>query len=445
VSDLRVVITTVPLVEDDSPLATPAYLKSLLIENNIQCVGLDLNIEILNIVKNHPLNRELKDFFLRKKEHSIIAPVVTNMLYHYVQRIMQYTPTHILLSLFTIDSQEFTKWISALLKHLYPNIKILIGGPGLETLGAHNYNYPERLKELGYIDHYFVGDANDNFVNYFTKGETVGFDNVFLKQNSQQKHWLTPNFDDYNFMNYSWLSLPIVDSRGCVQNCEFCDVVAFWKKFQYLTADEIFSQMLELSQRYNVFRFQLASSICNGNLVEFRKLMQLMAQHNDSVEYIDQEFHWHGSFIIRQRDRHSEELWKNIKRSNGFLYCGVESISSETRIKLGKNFNNDDLATHLEFGKKYDVPMNLLMIASYHTETQEDHEYALQWFEDNKHYANNPVQQVQLTQISILEGTRLQENVDLERFNSEKSMRREHAIRLKQKVQECGFTVRAFY
>lgn len=442
---MRVVVTTVPLVDDSSPLATPAYIKSLLIENNIECVGLDLNIEILNIVKNHPLSQELKDFFYGEKQHSSIAPVITNMLYHYVQRIMQYNPTHVLLSLFTIDSQQFCKWLSALFKNLYPNIEIVIGGPGLETLGAHNYNFPERLKELGYIDHYFVGDANDSFVNYFTKGETIGFDDAFFKQTSQIQHWLTPNFDDYNFMLYDPVMLPIVDSRGCVQNCEFCDVVAFWNKFQNLTADQIFEQMLLLSQRYNIFRFQLASSICNGNLKEFRKLMQLMAEYNESVDYIDQEFHWHGSFIIRKRDRHSEELWKNIKRSNGFLYCGVESIISEVRIKLGKNFTNDDLASHLELAKKYDVPLNLLVIAAYHTETQKDHEYALQWFEDNKHYANNPVQQVQLTEISILEGTQLQANVDLERFNSEKSIRQEHAIRLKQKVEECGFTVRAFY
>ena len=63
--------------------------------------------------------------------------------------------------------------------------------------------------------------------------------------------------------------------------------------------------------------------------------MQLMAEYNESVDYVDL-YSWYGSFIIRKRDRHSEELWKNIKRSNGFLYCGVESISSEARIKLGK-------------------------------------------------------------------------------------------------------------
>ena len=112
---------------------------------------------------------------------------------------------------------------------------------------------------------------------------------------------------------------------------------------------------------------------------------------------------------------------------------------------MGKNFNNDDLTAHLELGQKYNVPMQLLIIASYYTETPEDHAYALQWFEDHRHYANNPVQQVQLTQITILEGTRLQENVDMERFIREQSMREEHAIRLKRKVEECGFTVRAFY
>ena len=55
------------------------------------------------------------------------------------------------------------------------------------------------------------------------------------------------------------LSLPVVDSRGCVQKCEFCDVVAFWTKFQNLTADEIFDTMRSLSKRYNIFRFQLSN------------------------------------------------------------------------------------------------------------------------------------------------------------------------------------------
>ena len=447
---MKVVVTTVPLVEDDSPLATPAYIKSLLIANNIDCVGLDLNIEVLNIIKHHALYKKLKNFFVTKYDEnktydSSIAPVVTSLLYNYMQKIMVYNPTHILLSLFTLHSQQFTKWLAALLKQHYPDIKILIGGPGLETLGAEQYNFPESMKKLGYVDHYFVGDANDSFVNYFLTGETTGFDDVVLKQSANRTHWITPNFDDYNFINYNLLSLPVVDSRGCVQKCEFCDVVAFWTKFQNLTADEIFNTMCTLSKRYNIFRFQLASSICNGNLKEFRNLMKLIADYNDSVEYVDQEFHWHGSFIIRKRDRHSEELWRNIKRSNGFLYCGVESINSKVRIQLGKNFNQEDLAAHLELGQKYNVPMNLLVIANYYTETPEDHAYALQWFEDNKHYANNPVQQVQLTQIMILEGTRLQENVDMERFVGEQSMRKEHAIRLKRKVEECGFTVRAFY
>lgn len=442
---IKVVATTLPLADDDSPLAAPAYLKSLLLANGVDCVGLDLNIEILNKIKNHPLREKFRKFFYKGIQDSSIAPDITNMLYYYVERIMQHNPTHVLLSLFSIDSQEFTKWLTALLKNLYPDLTIIIGGPGLETLGAHKFNFPEHLRQLGYIDYYFTGDANDSFVNFFTKGETQGFNNAFIKQNSEEKHWITPNFDDYNFMHYNLLSLPVVDSRGCVQNCEFCDVVAFWKKFQYVTADKIFSHMTELSQRYNIFRFQLASSICNGNLVEFRKLMQLIADYNDSVDYIDQEFHWHGSFIIRKRDRHSEELWQNIKRSNGFLYCGVESMSSDVRIKLGKNFDNNDLASHLELGQKYNVPMNLLVIAPYYTETLEDHEYALRWFEDNKHYANNPVQQVQMTMTGILEGTQLQTNVDLERFNNELDLRLNHNKKLKQKAEQCGFTVRTFH
>ena len=445
-SKIKVVIATVPFVDEDTPLATPAYLKSLLVKNDIDCVGLDLNIEIVNLIRNDPRKKDLLNFFYKQIIKEEIVTDITQMLYHYVQRIMSYNPTHIALSLFTIDSQVFTKWLTALIKHLYPDVIVMIGGPGLETLGARNYNFPERLKDLGYVDHYFVGDANDNFINYFTNGTTEGFDTVLVKQTSNAKHWITPNYDDYNFLYYrNSSSLPVVDSRGGVQNCEFCDVVAFWDKFQNLTADDVFEQMLELSERYNIYRLQFASSICNGNLVQFRKLVKLIADHNDSVDFADQEFFWHGSFIIRKKDRHSEELWHNIKRSNGFLYCGVESIISEIRIKLGKNFNNEDLASHLELGQKYDVPMNLLVIAAYYSESEEDHLYALQWFEDNKHYVDNPIKQVQFTTLGILEGTRLQKDIDIEKFNSELPMRNAHALKLKQKAEECGFTVRAFY
>jgi hypothetical protein len=34
---------------------------------------------------------------------------------------------------------------------------------------------------------------------------------------------------------------------------------------------------------HNVYRFQFASSICNGNLKEFKKLLKLISDYNEQV------------------------------------------------------------------------------------------------------------------------------------------------------------------
>jgi radical SAM superfamily enzyme YgiQ (UPF0313 family) len=237
--------------------------------------------------------------------------------------------------------------------------------------------------------------------------------------------------------------LPIVDSRGCVQNCEFCDVIAFWEKFQYRSADWIYATMQHYIKNYGIYRFQFGSSICNGNLKEFKRLMQMIADYNDShIE--EQQIHWVGSFIVRSANNHPESLWQLIKKTNAFLLTGVESMIEHVRIGLGKKFTNADLEHHLTMTQKYGIGTNLLFIAAYPTETEEDYESAKQWFRDHSHFANNTVQQVQLTVPGILPGTRLEATTNIDEFNAGKDRRYRQAVELNEVIKSCGFTTRPF-
>ena len=239
--------------------------------------------------------------------------------------------------------------------------------------------------------------------------------------------------------------LPIVDSRGCVQDCEFCDVVAFWKKFQYLSAEDIFQRMQHYINLHGTYRFQFSSSICNGNLREFKKLVNLIAQYNRQVVVEEEKIHWVGSFIVRPASQHPESLWQTIKDSNGFLLTGVESIVEHVRINLGKKFTNADLDHHLDMAKKYQVPMNLLMIAAYPTETPEDFETSKQWFRDHKDFANNTIHKVQITLPTILPGTKLESTVDQQLFNRNSVARRQHGTELLEVIKQCGFNTQPFF
>ncbi len=443
--NIKVIITTVPFVDWHTPLVTPGYLKAILKKRNIDCVGLDLNIEIYNKIKNDPNRSLYLDFFYKQKIHPKIAKHLTAMLYHYVKRILQYSPTHLALSLFTRDSQVFTAWLTYLLKKIKPELKILIGGPGLETLSERKVSFPESLMNKKYIDAFLVGDSSKTFVDYFINGDTnSAINNMTPKKDEDFILGTTPDFDDYNFLDYEHVRLSIVDSRGCVQKCEFCDVIEFWKHYQYLPAKAIFQQMMTLIKKYNVYRFDFTSSISNGNMVEFTKLMQMIADYNEG-KYVNKQIHWNGNFIIRKKGRHSDKLYKNIKTSNGHLNCGVESLLSGLRIKLGKNFDNNDLEDHLQKCKQFQIPVNLLIIAAYPTETTEDYKKALQWFEDNKSYANNTIMEVQMTLPALLAGTRLSRRVNKEEFEKGHEACKVHGEKLKQKAKECGFQVVTFF
>lgn len=62
----KVVITSMPFVDEDTPLAAPAVLKAALQAHGISCVGLDLNIEIYNKIQHRSDRHLFLDFFTAK-------------------------------------------------------------------------------------------------------------------------------------------------------------------------------------------------------------------------------------------------------------------------------------------------------------------------------------------------------------------------------------------
>lgn len=441
----KVVIASMPFVDESTPLAAPAVLKSSLQANNIECVALDLNIEIYNKIQHRQDRQLFLEFFHYQIIHEEIVDDLVRMLDFYAVEILSHNPTIVGLSLFSSQTQTFTAWLCAVLRQQAPDIKIVIGGPGLQTLENSLFKFPDRVKKLGLIDDYITGDGETSLVEYVRGNLSYsGINSYAWQPNLNFNNLALPDYSDYRLFKYEYPTLPIVDSRGCVQDCEFCDVIAFWKKFQYLTAETIFNQMQTHINTYNVYRFQFASSICNGNLKEFKKLLRLIADYNDQVN-AQAQIHWIGSFIIRPAVQHKEEMWKLIKKSNGFLLTGVESIIEHVRINLGKKFSNADLEHHLQMARAHQVQMNLLIILSYPTETVSDYEQVKQWFRNHKEFANSTVVKVQCTLPDVLPGTKLEKTIDLDSFQKTRLLRYQNGIDTVNVMRQCGFNVQTFF
>ena len=215
-----------------------------------------------------------------------------------------------------------------------------------------------------------------------------------------------PDFSDYDFSLYQEPGIPICDSRGCVRTCEFCDIIEHWKKYQYRTADNIFAEMQHQIQKHKLTKFFFYNSLTNGNMKEFQKLLDLICEYN--TDNPAKQISWDGYFIVRNEKQHPEEFWQKIKKSNGYLQLGIESVVEKVRVNLGKNFTNEDIDYHLAMAKKYSVPLLLLLIIGYPTETHEDFEFTKQWFQDRQQYARNPINQVVFALAAILPNTKLE-------------------------------------
>jgi len=405
---MDILFCSAPGTFSSRPTLAPAILKSCAEAAGFVATAIDLNIEIYNQITKHPKQKLLKEFFELQKIHQDIVDDIGNLLDYCADRIIGLNPCLLGLSLLTQDSQFFTVWLCYHLKAIKPDLKIVIGGSGIKNFVAESkINFAELLKTKGYIDDYINGDGEHSIVEYLKNNLTYpGINSATWEPVIDLNVLPYPDFSDYDFSLYQEPGIPICDSRGCVRTCEFCDIIEHWKKYQYRTADNIFAEMQHQIQKHKLTRFFFYNSLTNGNMKEFQKLLDLICKYN--ADNPAKQISWDGYFIVRNKKQHPEEFWQKIKKSNGYLQLGIESVVEKVRVNLGKNFTNEDIDYHLAMAKKYSVPLLLLLIIGYPTETHEDFEFTKQWFQDRQQYARNPINQVVFSLAAILPNTKLE-------------------------------------
>ena len=404
---MTVLITSVPFTDTAEPIMAPALLQSILQLHGYNAVGIDLNAWVYNYIKQHAEKHKLLDFFYNQTICPTIIDELVFIIDHCTNEILKYQPTCVGLSLFSHHSQVFTKWLAASLKTAEPGIKIIIGGAGMHNhIAANRSFFCEDVIKLGIVDDYISGDADKSIIEYF-KGNTsyYGINTVSWLQDNDMGLLPMPNYSNYNMDQYDNKCIPLMDSRGCVKNCEFCDIVEYWQKFNFRSAESIFNEILSQIETYNIRHIAFRNSLINGNLKEFKKLLVLIADYNRGLPR-EHQISWGSYFIVRQASQHPPEMWQLLKENNAKLYLGIESLIERVRHGMGKTFDNAALTYHLQQAQHFDIKLFLLIIVGYPTETLEDYEATKQWFRDNACYAST-VYQVGLSLAAVLPNTTL--------------------------------------
>lgn len=401
-----IVFASVPYTAGRYISMAPALLKAIAQNKGHTAVGLDLNIEIVDWVESQSNRQQLEHAF----NHAVIDWSLADQIHHIVdhcaQRILAYNPRVIGLSLLTQGSQLLTQWLCVHLRFLAPNAVILIGGSGIKNfIAGTNNQFCEFMLAQRLIDFYITGDGELALQNWLDGNyDFPGINSPTWQQLTDISNFAYPDYRDYRFDLYLRPEIALTDSRGCIKTCEFCDIIEHWKKYVWRTADSVFEEMLVQIERHDIRHFTMRNSLTNGNMKQFRRWLELIADFNRERS-VDEQISWDGYFIVREADQHPEELWTILAKTNPMLIMGIESPVQRLRWNMGKKFSNEALDYHLHMAQRYGIDVLLLVIVASPTETREEFAETQQWFQQRLHYAKNPITGVSLAMASVLPNT----------------------------------------
>jgi hypothetical protein len=408
----NIVIVSVPYTDTSAPIMAPGALKAVSSELGISCRAFDLNAVVTEYLKGNIKKDEIVNFLLYSQINSEIINELNDLFEMCVSAILETSPDLVCLSLLHYQCKESTKWISFLIKKLSPSTTILIGGPGItDDVNSQTTGYADSLRKSGLIDHYIYGDGEHAFKEFLSGNlHFPGINGTGWKAIDNLNLLPYSDYDDYDFSLYSHPFLNIVGSRGCVRKCTFCDVHETWERFYWRSADNIFQEMLFQATKYNIRTFKFQDNLINGNVKEFNRLIEMLAEYNNHNP--DKKLSWASYFIFRPKSQMSETMWKLTAESGAVqLQVGVESLVDKNRHHMKKKFNNDDLIYGLDMAKKYKIKILMILLVGYVTETEEDHIETMAWLKKYANYASDPITKITVGgTLAILPNTWLSRN-----------------------------------
>lgn len=386
-TSLDIALLSVPRIAPVRPQMAPAVLKGICNKLELTSKVLDLNQDFyLNWGKvNESTIKILDDYFI---EFSKSLDPNVEKTYHqwidsWIEKINKLNPRHIGISVFSWQSQRFTR---DLLTRLRPKTQAIIhiGGQGLthnQNLSAHwssRVTFGWEMLEENLIDYFMKGESEETFER-FLSGER---DLPGLNNDSTVKFFALddvplPDYDDVDIRGYqngySAGVLPVESSRGCVRSCSFCEMSSMHGSFRRKSGHAVAREMIEYYKKYSVRDFYFHDDLMNGNLDDFRDTL------NDLIEFYEQEnlgdayFSLSGYWIIRSQRQFGVKDWQALKRAGGNLFVvGIETGSDRLRKIVRKGFTNKDLEFSVKQMSDNGLKFYFMLISGIPGETKQD-------------------------------------------------------------------------
>lgn len=383
-----IIFCTLPVVAIDQIYSAPALLKGIVKSAGFKSRTFDFGIDLYKFCnKNLEQFTRIQNYFITR--NIVLIEEDQNTLdkwYEYVAITLQSTNTkYIGFSVFSHWTHRATLDILLKLKDLGLSHKVVLGGRGLKintndvvfdllpnkSINDRIHWFGPVLKNKGLAQHVIIGDGENAIVEFLQSGITqdINFAKGF------DFPW--PDYSDYNFNDYNWEespSLQVIGSKGCVRDCDFCDVGVQFGNYQFKDGYQLAEEMITLQQQYQINKFILVDSLSNGSMKHFKQFITRLSEHNASAAH---KIAWSGSYICRdmRNTANVNDYYKKLKLSGAQgLGIGAESGSNHVLKSMSKKSTVEALFFELEKFKENDITCFLLTFAGHWSERNIDFE-----------------------------------------------------------------------
>jgi hypothetical protein len=376
---IDVLICSVPSGIINRPPAAPALLRACLEQHGYSANTVDFSLLLYTELCNSDynvydcVNRQFESYTVWKND-----PKITAWLDLCIKEISLLSPKFLAISVFSYFQHRATVLLCEAVRQSFPTIKIILGGYGLPEsylITFKNFRsvsaadklskFSDYMQRHHLVDHLIIGEGEQQIVNVLS-GNQLCQDPVKLNDLP------VSNFDNYKLTHYLWHSEPVLTitgSKGCVRSCTFCNVPVKFGRYRQKTGAKVASEMIELSCRYDIYKFEFTDSLVNGSQKDFLEFVKTLAQYNQTAK---RPITWYGQYICRPQSQVPQGIYQLMKQSGAVhLIIGAESGSNAVLQSMNKKITAEDVFNELDQFERHGLQAQLLMLVGFYSEDAE--------------------------------------------------------------------------
>lgn len=381
---IDIVFCNVPYCNIDHLYNAPAILKGVVQQHGYSAKTVDFGSELFKVCgRDSKLFYKTQQYFIDPNQDQATLDII-DKFYHVVIEYFQQNPSRFIgMSLMSWQSHVATHEILKRLKSAGIKSTVVLGGRAVESACQPTYSKHIKLKDFQQntmfgalmqqwklADFIVYGDGEDAVLEVLQGRLPV--EHAYRSESFKNA---VPDYSDYEFDCFVFdnndIVWPITGSKGCVRDCDFCDVKKLFGKYRYRSPSDIVDEMISLYHDRGARQFRFTDSLVNGGLKPFMQFLELLADFNNM--HPDSKISWSGNYICRPASQLPTNYYSLLQQSGAkALKIGAESGSDEVLFHMNKKTTVGALFDELEQFRRHGIDCLLLMMFGHWSETHED-------------------------------------------------------------------------